>query len=138
MSRISKWVVTAGLLALCLSLAAAQESKRAGDSADQATLDKLDVVHGRQDISIEITASTAVTPKVTTLKEPDRLVLDFPNTVPGTETRRIAVDREGVKSVRMGVNSDVPPTTRVVIDLEAARDYQLVPENNRVIVKFRN
>ncbi len=138
MSRISKWVVTAGMLALCLSLAAAQESKRAGDSADQATLDKLDVVHGRQDISIEITASTAVTPKVTTLKEPDRLVLDFPNTVPGTETRRIAVDREGVKSVRMGVNSDVPPTTRVVIDLEAARDYQLVPENNRFIVKFRN
>lgn len=139
MSRISKWVITAGMLVLCLSFAAAQESnKRAGDSADQATLDKLDVVHGRQDISIEITASTAVTPKVTTLKEPDRVVLDFPNTIPGTETRRIAVDREGVKSVRMGVNSDVPPTTRVVIDLDAARDYQLVPENNRFIVKFRN
>ncbi len=139
MSRISKWVTTAGLLVLCLSLATAQESnKRAGDSADQATLDKIDVVHGRQDISVEITASTAVTPKVSTLKEPDRVVLDFPNTVPNTETRRIAVDREGLKSVRMGVNSDVPPTTRVVIDLDEARDYQLVPENNRVIVKFRN
>src|SRR5579862_7257980 len=139
MSRISKWVTTAGLLVLCLSLATAQEpNKRAGDSADQATLDKIDVVHGRQDISVEITASTAVTPKVTTLTEPDRLVLDFPNTVPGTETRRIAVDREGVKSVRMGVNSEVPPTTRVVIDLEQARDYQLVPQANRLIVKFRN
>lgn len=137
MSRISKWGVTAGMLVLCLGLAAAQESnKRAGE--DQATLDKLDVVHGRQDLSIEITASTAVTPKVTTLREPDRVVLDFPNTVPATETRRIAVDREGVKSVRMGVNSEVPPTTRVVIDLDEAREYQLVPENNRFVVKFRN
>ena len=141
MSRISKWVVIAGMLMLSLSLAAAQgSSTKRNDSApaDQATLDKLDVVHGRQDISVEITASTAVTPKVTTLTEPDRLVLDFPNTVPGTETRRIAVDREGVKSVRMGVNSEVPPTTRVVIDLEQARDYQLVPQANRLIVKFRN
>jgi polysaccharide biosynthesis/export protein len=145
MPRIRKWVVTAGLFMLCLSLAVAQDQAKKhgaaaadGASTDQATLDKLDVVHGRQDISIEITASTAVTPKVTTLTEPDRVVLDFPNTVPGTETRRIAVDREGVKSVRMGVNGEVPPTTRVVIDLEQAREYQLVPQANRVIVKFRN
>ena len=146
MSRIRNWVVVAGLLVLIVSLASGQEQsskKRHGapaDSAagDQTTLDKLDVVHGRQDISIEITASSPVTPKVTTLKEPDRVVLDFPNTVPGTETRHINVDSEGVKSVRMGVNAEMPPTTRVVVDLEEARDYQLLPDANRIIVKFRN
>src|SRR5579864_828922 len=102
MLRMRTSIVTAGVLLLCLSLASAQEpgKKRHGASADsaqgdQATLDKLDVVHGRQDISIEITASAPITPKVTTLTEPDRVVLDFPNTVPGTETRRITVDREG-------------------------------------------
>lgn len=143
MSRIRNWVITAGLMVLCLSLAMAQDPSKkrhsAGDSAtDQTTLDKLDVVRGRQDISIEITASAPVTPKVTTLTEPDRVVLDFPNTVPSTETRHITVDSDGVKSVRMGVNGEVPPTTRVVVDLEQAREYQLLPSANRVTLKFRN
>jgi len=145
MSRFRNWILTTGLLVLCVGLANAQDQTRkhhanAGDAAaaDQTTLDKLDVVHGRQDISIEITASAPVTPKVTTLTEPDRVVLDFPNTVPGTETRHISVDSDGVKSVRMGVNGEMPPTTRIVVDLEQARDYQLTPTANRIVLKFRN
>jgi type IV pilus secretin PilQ/predicted competence protein len=88
--------------------------------AASAALQKLEVAHSQDGFSVEFKAKGAVTPKVTTLDSPARIVVDFPNTVMATAQRRIEVGRDGVKDVRVGMDGQVPPATRVVIDLMAS------------------
>jgi len=61
---------------------------------------------------------------VTTLDSPARIVVDFPNTVMATAQSRISVGSDGVKDVRVGMDGQTPPTTRVVIDLAGADSRQ--------------
>jgi polysaccharide export outer membrane protein len=68
------------------------------------------------------------------IPDPNRLVLDFPDTVSGSLKNRITVNRNGLKEVRIGVQPITPPTTRVVLDLDEARPYRLVPEGNKLTV----
>ncbi len=70
--------------------------------------------------TLEIIARGAVTPKVSTLDSPARLVLDLPNTAMASEQNHINVGSDGVKGVRLGTNGMTPPTTRVVVDLDKA------------------
>jgi type IV pilus assembly protein PilQ len=104
-------------------------------AAQHASLKRLDVVRGTDGVSIEITALGQLTPKLSTLSSPARLVLDLPNTVAATEQRQIAVGSDGVKAVRVGMDGHVPPTTRVVVDLEKMARYDLVPNGDKLILK---
>ena len=92
------------LLVVGLMLAADTQSTGTSTIAqaatDRAALKRLDVVRGSDGISIEITATGQVMPKLSTLSSPARLVLDLPNTVAATEQRQIAVGSDGVKAVR--------------------------------------
>jgi len=103
------------LLAFVLSAAAADMTgKGVGASA---ALQKLEVAHSQDGLRVEFKAKGTLAPKVTTLDSPARIVVDFPNTVMATAQSRISVGRDGVKDVRVGMDGQVPPNTRVVIDL---------------------
>src|ERR1700678_2758255 len=91
-----------------------------------AALQKLEVANGRDGLRVEFKAKGAVTPKVSTLDSPARIVIDFPNTVMATAQSRISVGRDGVKDVRIGMDGQARPTTRVVIDLAASCQHELV------------
>jgi len=112
------------LLVLAL-MAAAAETESA--SPARAALQKLAVTRGADGISLEITARGQVTPKLSSLDSPARLVLDLPNTVMATSQSHVDVSSEGVKGVRVGMDGQKTPTTRVVVDLEKACRYELVP-----------
>lgn len=88
-------------------------------------------------IEVSILATGPLTPKAMTLTSPDRLVIDLANTTSSRKSREIAVNSEDVKAVRVARFQMNPPVTRVVVDLMAARDYQLVPEGNKLTLKFR-
>jgi type IV pilus assembly protein PilQ len=85
--------------------------------AASAALQKLEVADSQDGLRVEFKAKGTLAPKVTTLDSPARIVVDFPNTVMATAQNRITVGRDGVKDVRVGMNGQVPPNTRVVIDL---------------------
>jgi hypothetical protein len=87
-------------------------------------------------VEIEIESSARVVPQALVLTGPDRLVLDFPNTTPSHEVRSRSVDRGDVKSVRVGLFSSNPPTTRIVVDLQGPVSYQLFPQGKSIIVKM--
>ena len=89
--------------------------------------------HGQ--VEIEIEASDRVVPHTNVLTGPDRLVVDFVNATPGAQLRNQAVNREEVKSVRVGLFSSNPPVTRVVLDLNGPQPYQVFPSGRTVIVK---
>lgn len=122
------------LLVLAL-MAAAAETESA--SPARAALQKLAVTRGADGISLEITARGQVTPKLSTLDSPARVVLDLPNTVMATSQSRVDVSSEGVKGVRVGMDGQKTPTTRVVVDLEKACRYELVPRgDNKFTLKL--
>jgi type IV pilus assembly protein PilQ len=120
------------LLVLALVAAAAETG-----TPKRAALERLAITHGEDGISIEITAEGHVNPKLSTLDRPARVVLDLPATVAATEQRNYVVDSDGVKGVRIGMDGQTPPNTRVVVDLVKACPYELVPSSdNRLILKL--
>jgi len=48
----------------------------------QARVYMLDVIQMRRSISVEIAASKSIAPRVSQMEDPDRVVVDLPNTVP--------------------------------------------------------
>jgi len=90
-------------------------------------LDRVKVVRSTDDIRVEISSHGAVAPKLSSLDSPARVVVDLPATVMATGQSHIAVGAAGVKGVRIGMDGQTPPTTRIVVDLDQACGYELTP-----------
>src|SRR5579863_2593035 len=90
-------------------------------------LDRVNVVRGTDDIRVEMSSNGKLTPKLSTLDSPARVVVDLPETVMATGQSRIAVGAAAVKSVRIGMDGQAQPSTSIVVDLEKACAYELTP-----------
>ncbi|MGD1081730.1 MAG: type IV pilus secretin PilQ [Candidatus Sulfotelmatobacter sp.] len=90
-------------------------------------LDRVNVVRGTDDIRVEMSSRGTLTPKLSMLDSPARVVVDLPETVMATGQTRIAVGAAGVKGVRIGMDGQTHPTTRIVVDLDKACAYELTP-----------
>ncbi|HMH02068.1 MAG TPA: AMIN domain-containing protein, partial [Terriglobales bacterium] len=125
------------LLVLVLMAAAAETQSTATESASRATLQKVAVVHGEDGVSVEITGRGQLRPELSAVDSPARLVVDLPATVMATSQSHIGVGSDGVKGVRIGMDGQTPPNTRVVIDLAQACRYQLLAAtDNKFTVKL--
>jgi type IV pilus assembly protein PilQ len=107
------------LLVFAMALGAAAQTP--------SQLDRVNVVRGTDEIRVEISSHGAVTPKLSSLDSPARVVVDLPETVMMTGQRHILVGTAEVKDVRIGTDGQKPPTARVVIDLNQACTYELTP-----------
>src|ERR1700723_2422355 len=90
-------------------------------------LDRVNVVRGTDDIRVEMSSQGTLTPKLSALDSPLRVVVDLPETVMATGQTRIPVGAAGVKDVRIGMDGQTHPTTRIVVDLDKACAYELTP-----------
>src|SRR5271166_7008828 len=90
-------------------------------------LQKVNVLPGPDGVDIEISSSQTVTPRVSKLKSPDRVVVELPETVLASAQNKIPVGSGGVKGVRIGMDGKTPPTTSVVVDLDKAMAYEVTP-----------
>jgi hypothetical protein len=106
-------------------VAAKPAATSAASSSNQ--LQHVSVVPGADGIAIEISSSQAVTPRVSKLNSPSRIVVELPETVVASAQNKIPVGSAGVKGVRIGMDGKTPPTTSVVIDLEKPLAYELTP-----------
>lgn len=86
-------------------------------------------------LRIELQLSGPVTPHLSRLDSPARVIMDLPKTVAVTPQRRLTVESGGANEVRVGMNGQVPPTTRVVVDLARPLAYEIVPgsDNNWIL-----
>jgi hypothetical protein len=105
--------------------AAAAKAEAASGANNQLT--HVNVVPGSDDIQIEISSSGAVTPRVTKLSSPARVLVELPETVVASAQNKIPVGTGGVKGVRIGMDGKNPPTTSVVVDLDKALAYDVAP-----------
>jgi type IV pilus secretin PilQ/predicted competence protein len=121
------------LLAFVLIAAAADITGKGVAKETTAALQRLEVTHSQDGLRVEFKAKGTLAPRVTTLDSPARIVVDFPNTVMASAQSRVSVGSDGVKDVRVGMDGQNPPSTRVVVDLDliggdraASRQHELV------------
>ncbi len=98
-----------------------------GVFAHRNKLQRVNVVPEADSVQIEISSSQSVTPRLSKLNSPDRVVVELPETVMASSQSKISVGSAGVKGVRIGMDGKTPPTTSVVIDLEKPLAYELTP-----------
>ena len=113
------------LAALCCPLAA----------WTQTSVRSLKVLGGKDAVEIEVEGSDRMVPQTKVLTAPDRLVIDFPNAIPGAQLRNQSVNAGEVKDVRFSLFQSKPPVTRLVIDLKSAQSYQVFPTGRTVLIK---
>ncbi len=114
------------LMAFVLIASAADTTGNGVAKETTAALQRLEVTHSQDGFRVEFKAKGPLAPKVTTLDSPARIVVDFPNTVMATAQSLISVGSDGVKDVRVGMNGQNPPTTRVVVDLASRSQHEMV------------
>lgn len=93
-----------------------------------------------------ISTSGNVTPKVSAVASPNRIVIDLPDTsfspvfaeaqglLVGQQGSIAAVGSADVTGIRFALNNDSPMRVRVVIDLNKAKSYETYREGNLIFV----
>ncbi len=108
-------------------VASAAETPALQAAIQRNELQRVNVVRGTDEIRVEITARGTVTPKVSKANTPSRVIVDLPGTVMLTGKRQISVGTAGVQDVRIAMDAQRPPTTRIVVDLDHSCRYELNP-----------
>src|SRR6266576_912366 len=83
-------------------------------------------------VTIDVNLTEAVIPTVIIADNPDRLVLQLPNTAAPAKQQAVTVNQNGVKGVRVGLNQAAPPVARVVVDLNTIHPYQLAMNGSTI------
>jgi hypothetical protein len=102
-----------------------------------ASVDRIALLGGSENVEVEINVSQRMTPQVQVLTGPERLVIDFPGAVPASTLHNLSTARGQVKSIRVGLFASNPPVTRIVLDLKSPQQYELFPSGKTIIVKLR-
>jgi hypothetical protein len=106
---------------------AAKPATSVSSTSASNQLRRVDVMQDNDTVKVEITGSQAVTPKVSKLESPARVLVELPQTADLTPKNHIAFGNAGVKGVRIGSDGKTPPTTSVVVDLDKTVPYELTP-----------
>jgi type IV pilus assembly protein PilQ len=115
-----------------------EEIAAAGKSLALTRVRGISVVKGKDGLNIEISGSGPMTARTMKLTGPDRLVVDIPNSTLEGRPRDIVVNSNGVKAVRAARWQAAPPATRVVLDLASMRNFEVVPEGNKLFVRMKD
>ncbi len=107
-----------------------------GQAQETPSVRRVEVLSKQNPLEIEIEGSESLVPQAQILSDPDRLVVDFANAVPGAQLRNQTLNSQEIKSVRVGLFSSKPPVTRVVLDLNGPQAYQIFPSGRTVIIKI--
>src|SRR6202171_6063621 len=88
------------------------------------------------EVRIDVSATTAVTSAKVTAVYADRIALDLPGVVYNKSARRILVNKNGVRAVRIWQQEENPPLTRMLIELDRSVPYLLSSEGNSVVLRI--
>jgi type IV pilus assembly protein PilQ len=133
-----KQLLSVFLPLLVLALAGASYAQTVEAPANQhAALLKVKMLPNADGVDLELVTRGHVQPRVSQLVSPARVVVDLPDTV-AVSAHNILMDVDGVKQVRVGMDGQAPPTTRVVVDLDKMCRYQLALRGpDRIVLQLR-
>lgn len=96
------------------------------------------IVSGQQgtEIRIELGMSGAVPEPKVIAAYPDSVVLDIPGAVYRGLPRRIPVNAAGVRAVRLWMQSENPPLTRVIIEIDRTEQYLVSSDGQGIALRI--
>lgn len=101
-------------------------------ASQTAEIRKVSVGLNGDNVTIDVHLTENVIPTIIIAKNPDRLVLQLPNTAAPAKQQAVTVNQNGVKGVRVGLNQAAPPIARVVVDLNTVHPYQLAMSGHTI------
>lgn len=106
-------------------------------SGAPALVRNINVVRSGEGFQVEISGTEPMRAKTLKLTNPDRIVVDVPNSATiGQHT--VKVDSGSVIDVRMGQFQAAPPVTRIVVDLRAPMDFDVAPNGDKLVLNLRS
>jgi len=100
-------------------------------SSTPAQISSVTVSRSKDGLNVDIKANSAITPTAFKLTGPDRIVIDVPNSLPLEHQKTIAVNSNGVADIRIARYALKPPATRIVVDLDSAKEFSLDANGSR-------
>src|SRR6266436_6216400 len=88
------------------------------------------------EVRIDVSATAVITSAKVIAAYGDRIALDLPGVVYNLGPRRILVNKNGVHAVRIWKQSENPPLTRMLIELDRTTPYLLSSEGNSVVLRI--
>ncbi len=131
------------MAAVCLAGAAAAQFSEAATysvnddaEAPPALIRSIQVVPGKVPPALEVVTTRPISPVITLLANPPRLVIDMPKAYL-LERQRIAFRDDQIKRVRVSQFRKKPPVVRVVVDLTKPCEYGWDEAGNRLTIRLR-
>ena len=123
------------LLITAASLCAGQSpSPRAGR---YAVFSKVETSTAPSGLDLTVVCTKPVEPGFTRLQNPERLVIDLPDTLVGNHPQSVAINGADVRAMRINQFQKHPPITRIVLDLMGDREYTYEPGGFSFVVHLR-
>ena len=103
-----------------------------------AVFSKVETASTPTGLDLTVVCTKPVIPGFTQLKDPERLVVDLPDTLVGTHPQSVAIQTADVKAMRINQFQKSPPVTRIVLDLMGERDYSYEAKGTSFVVHLRS
>ena len=93
-------------------------------------------VVGSTPFQLQIQTNATAKPQLQIVSDPERLVIDIPDALPGAQLHGLRVKRGAVKAVRVSLYAKNPPVTRIVVDLNQPQWYRIAPDASGYLVSL--
>ena len=119
-----------GMVTLLVSLAAGQSS-----TPDLVLLKDVVVTDINGRAKIELVLSAPVEPSTSIATQPDRLIIDLPNTIDASNLPKMQIRSGGVRTLEIVHQLD-PERTKIVIEVDRALEYEVNTADNHISLNF--
>jgi hypothetical protein len=126
-------VPAAFLISLMLVCAFGQKTS----ASSMAMVKSIRVMPDGEGASVEILSNAPVTPTISKVQNPERLVIDLPNSVLSSVGKKIDFRSDQINGVRISQFQNAPPISRIVLDLAKPVSFTWDASGNRVVVHTR-
>src|SRR6266852_8017834 len=124
----------AAQLAICLFLAPTVAAQNPPQGPAEVTDVKISA-GDETEVRIEVRATSVIPSPEFSATSRESLVLDLTGAVYRGLPRRIQVNHAGVRAVRLWMQSENPPLTRVVVEIDRAEQYLLSHDATAVVLR---
>lgn len=106
-------------------------------NAPTAVIQFVQVTPADNEVTLQISSSRPITPQISLVDGPPRLVIDLPHTIMPLRQKRFNVRDARIKDVRIDQYDNAPPAARAVVDLLAPLSYTWESRGDHLIVHLR-
>ena len=125
-------LVVLALFAIVQPCARSQSTSKPASSP--AAIKSFRLVQEKDGPAVEILSTRPLVPDIQVIDNPPRLVIDLPNAVLDTPQKRFKIEADQIRTLRGDQFQASPAVARIVVDLEAPRNYTWDAAGNRLVV----